>query len=186
MHARSTIALSALIVAAGLAGAAGVWRAGGEGIHAAAAENARRVGFELRETKEELKLDYTVEAQDNGGGRASVTFTLADEGRIKPITTVQIAVPSADKSGYYDVVASLAPFERDGKKVYVVQLTRELLERGEFDLKTKTMDGKSMLNWGYHRVPLAAAMKAAVDKAALEKAKELNVGGPAAAPAPKP
>ena len=164
MHARHTLALlPALIVAAGLAGAAGVWGGGGGGGHAAEAGGAGNnlVGFELKETKEELKLDYTVEAQDsNGGGRMSVTFTLADEGRIKPITSVDLAVPSKDGSGYYDVMVTLSPFERDGKKVYVMQLTRDLAERGQMYLKTKTMDGKGMLNWGYHRVPLEKFAKA--------------------------
>lgn len=170
MHARTTLAfVPALIIAAGLAGAAGAGRAGG-GLPAESASG--KMGFELKETKEELKLDYTVEATDaNGGGRMSVTFTLADEGRIKPITSVDFAVPSRDGSGYYDVVVTLSPFERDGKKVYVMQLTRDLAERGELDLKTKTMDGKGMLNWGYHRVRLEKVAKAAA-KAADAKANE--------------
>jgi len=182
MQTRSTLALvPALIVVAGLAGATGLGGASaGTGGHAEAAAGAgnRRMGFELKETKEELKLDYTVEATDsNGGGRMSVVFTLADEGRIKPITSVEFAVPSKDGSGYYDVVVTLSPFERDGKKVYVMQLTRDLAERGEIDLKTNTMDGKRMLNWGYHRVVLEKYAKAAKPFIAPEVKKSPEVEG---------
>ncbi|MGH7133175.1 MAG: hypothetical protein ACREJO_14675 [Phycisphaerales bacterium] len=186
MHVRSTLAfVPALIVVAGLTGATAVWEARGEGGHAGgAAAGGRLLGFELKETKEELKLNYTVEAQDNGGGRMSVTFTLADEGRIKPLTSVDLAVPSKDGSGYFDVVVRLSPFERDGKKVYVMQLTRDLAERGEIDLKTHTMDGKQMIDWAYHRVVLEKYAKAAKPFVAPEAKKSGGAeGGPAPAKA---
>lgn len=169
MRTRTTLLLSTLIAAAalsaGLAGAAGHGRpAAAGGAHAAF------LGFELKETKEELKLIYDVKVQDNGGGRTAVTFTLADEGRIKPIFAVDLGVPSKDGSGYYDVNLSLKPFERDGKQVYVIHLTRELAERGELSLKTRTMDGKQMLDWGYHRVVFAQHVKA-MDAKAKETAR---------------
>ncbi|HYD02016.1 MAG TPA: hypothetical protein VEB22_12380 [Phycisphaerales bacterium] len=153
MSAKSVLLLPILLVAAALA--AGLVR----GERAAGARAL--LGFELKETKEELKLQYDVKVQDNGGGRMSVTFTLADEGRITPLTAVKVAVPSADKSGYFDVVLHLAPYEKDGKKIYMLHLTRDLTERGELNLVTSTMDGKRMLDWGYHRVPLGALAKAA-------------------------
>lgn len=178
-HLRAVAASSVLIGVLAAAGGMAAMRGGVGGRAPAGA--GRKAGFELRETKEELKLGYDVRVSDNGGGRTSVTFTLADEGRIKPITSVQVAVPSADKSGYFDVVATLSPFERDGKKVYVLQLTRDLTERGELDLVTQTMDGKRMvMEWAYHRVPLGPALKAARPSQPPAEKK----GDPAAAPLP--
>jgi hypothetical protein len=180
MHARKTVLAAAFltITAAGLAGAHAAGR------HAAAerAESTgRRLGFELQETKEELKLQYDVAVQDNGGGRMYVTFTLADEGRIKPLFAVDLAVPSKDGSGYYDVVVPLAPYEKDGKKIYTLQLTRDLVERGEIDLKTTQLDGKRIFDWGYHRVPFAPYVKEMDKKAAEKKSGE---AAPATPPAP--
>lgn len=173
--------IAAAALSAGLVGAEG----GRARFAAAEAANAALLGFELKETKEELKLNYDVKVQDNGGGRMAVTFTLADEGRIKPLFAVDLGVPSKDGSGYYDVNLSLKPFERDGKQVYVIHLTRELVERGELSLKTRTMDGKQMLDWGYHRVVIAPLVKA-MDKKAAEKTGEVVAPGPATTPPAKP
>jgi hypothetical protein len=170
MHARRTLLVAALFATVALAA----------GLTAKNSAGAGRafLGFELKETKEELKLDYDVKVQDNGGGRMSVTFTLADEGRIKPIFAVDLGVPSKDGSGYYDVNLSLKPFERDGKQVYIIHLTRELVERGELSLKTSTMDGKKVMDWRYHRVVFAPHVKA-MDAKEREKQGEVLTPGPA-------
>jgi hypothetical protein len=55
------------------------------------------LGIQLGETKEQLKLDYEVSVTDHGTGRVTVTFTLADEGRLKPISSVDLSIPSKDK-----------------------------------------------------------------------------------------
>ena len=192
MRTRTTTALllSTFIVAIALG--AGGGRPAAVGTGAAAEGGARLLGHEFGETKQELKLDYDVEVHDNGGGRVSVVFTIADEGRLKPISSFDVAAPSKDKSGYYDLVVPMAVRDggvSGGKRGIMFQLTRDLAERGEIDLKTSTFDGKQMMEWGYHRVSLAAALKAADEKAknAEKKSpdKKNDEGGtaPAATPA---
>jgi hypothetical protein len=54
-------------------------------------------GLGLGETKQQLKLDYEVSVKDHGTGRVTVTFTLADAGRLKPLSSVDFSIPSKDK-----------------------------------------------------------------------------------------
>ena len=50
-------------------------------------------GLGLGETKQQLKLNYEVSVKDHGTGRVTVTFTLADEGRLKPINSIGALAP---------------------------------------------------------------------------------------------
>jgi hypothetical protein len=125
-----------------------------------AAGLAWALGYGLGETKEQLKLAYDVSSVDNGADRVSVTLTIADEGRLKPVTSVELAVPSKDETGYYDLSLSLATSHVNGRQVARVQLKRELAERAEFWLKTSTLDGKTTpLTWYYHVIPIAKYLR---------------------------
>ena len=121
-------------------------------------------GFGLGQTKEQLKLKYDVSVKDHGTGRVTVTFTLADEGRIKPLNSVNLSILSKDKhkdGGYMsDLSLSLATRKVDGKQVASVHLKKELAERAEIQLRTSTLDGKmEALTWYYHVIPIAKYMK---------------------------
>jgi len=124
------------------------------------ADPAWAEGFQLGETKEQLKLKYGVLLTDHGTGRVTVTLTIADEGRLKPLNSVDLGIPSKDGTGYFDLALSLATRKVDGKQVVSVHLKRELAERAEFDLKTSTLDGKQeALTWYYHKIPIAEYLK---------------------------
>ena len=117
------------------------------------------LGFSLSETKEQLKLKYDV-SSENHGGRVSITLTITDEGRLKPLTSVDLAVPSKNEPGCFDLSLSLATNSVDGKQVAMVHLKRELAERAEFWLKTWSLDGKKgSLTWYYHVIPIAQYLK---------------------------
>jgi hypothetical protein len=122
------------------------------------------IGFALRETKEELKLQYDVAVQDHGTGRVTVTFTLADEGRLKPLDEVQFVIPAqeknADGSSWMDLVVSIDMRTIDGgKRVGRVHIRKDLAERGEIQLNTHTMDGKKdPLTRLHHVIPMAKCM----------------------------
>lgn len=124
------------------------------------------LGFELGETKEELKLKYDVSVADHGTGRVTVTLTIADEGRLAPLDRgIELAVPSKDGTGYSDLTVSLERRKVDGKQVMSVHLKRELAERAEIRLKTGTLDGKQdPRTWYYHRIPIAQYLKAEGEK----------------------
>lgn len=127
-----------------------------------AAGHAWAISFGLRETKDELKLDYDVTVQDHGTGRVTIVLTLADEGRLKPLDEVQLAIPAREKSedgGHWmDLVVSIKMRETDdGKRVGRIHLLRDLAERAEIQLNTHTMDGATDPMTGlYHVISVAS------------------------------
>jgi hypothetical protein len=131
-----------------------------------AAGLAWALGFELGETKEQLKLKYDVSAADHGTGRVTVTLTIADEGRLAPLSRgVDLVVRSKDGSGYADLSVSLERTSVEGKQVMRAHLAKELAERAEIRLQTNHLDGKQEpRTWYYHRIPIADYLKAADPK----------------------
>ena len=125
------------------------------------ANPAWAVGFELGETKEQLKLQYDVSATDHGTGRVTVNLTIADAGRLKPLDRgVALVIPSKDGGRYVDLSVGLERRMENGKQIVSVHLTRELAERGQIQLKTDTLDGKQQpLTWYYHVIPIADYIK---------------------------
>jgi hypothetical protein len=124
------------------------------------AEPAWALGLRLSQTKEQLKLDYKVSAVDHGTGRVTVNVTIADVGRLKPLDSVYLVVPSKDGQGFVDLSVPLATKEVDGKLMVSVHLTRELAERAEIQLRTSNLDGKKeALTWYYHVIPIAENIK---------------------------
>jgi len=118
------------------------------------------MGFQLGETKEQLKLKYDVSVTDHGTGRVTVTLTIADQGRLKPLDAVELTVPAKEKnedgSFYSDLSVDLAMREEGGKQVVRAHLINELAERAEIRLRTHHLDGKQkVLTWYYHVIPLA-------------------------------
>ena len=61
----------------------------------------------LGPSKDEWGLKYDVQINDAGGNNVTVVFTLADEGRLKPLTTIELYAfnPQTDEQGghSYDV-----------------------------------------------------------------------------------
>jgi hypothetical protein len=131
-----------------------------------AANSVWALGFELGETKEQLKLQYDVAIADHGTGRVTVTVTIADEGRLAPLDRgVELVIPSQDGTGHVDLAVALERRKVDGKQEMRVQLTRELAERARIQLQTNTLDGKqSPLTWYYHAIPVAEYIKEGEEK----------------------
>ena len=67
------------------------------------------IGFQLSETKAQLQLKYDLAVVDHGTGRVSVTLTLLDEGRLKPLRNVDLVIPNTDGSGTVDLSLPIAP-----------------------------------------------------------------------------
>jgi hypothetical protein len=117
------------------------------------------LGFQLGQSKDELKLKYDLEVQDHRTGRVTAVLKIADEGRLKPLNSVDLVIPGSQKSGYMDLVVSLATSKEDGKLVVRAHLKKELAERAELQLKTSHLDGKAEpRSWYYYSIPLAPAM----------------------------
>lgn len=136
------------------------------------ANSAWGLGEILGQTKEQLKLKYDVVVHDPNNGQVMVEFTLADEGRLKPLDTVELAIPKQDGSGTYDLTLPLAMREENGKRVARFHLKNQWAARAEIWLTTYWFDGKQLVMTRYHHViPVAKYMQ-----------KPRAVGEPAAAP----
>jgi hypothetical protein len=117
------------------------------------------LGEKLGQSKDELKLTYDLEVHDHGTGRVTAVLKIADEGRLKPLDSVDLVIPGSDKTGYSDLSVSLATSKEDGKTVARAHLKKELAERAELQLKTHAMDGKSSpRTWYFYAISLAEHM----------------------------
>lgn len=136
----------------------------------AAPSLAWALGFELGESKEELKLKYDVSVTDHKTGRVTVVLKIKDYGRLKPVFAVDLSIPAQERHDggrghYMDMVVSLAHRKEDGKDVYRAHLLRKLAERASIDLKTGHLDGKqSPATWYYHSIPIAKYLKESEQK----------------------
>lgn len=122
------------------------------------------LGFELGESKEELKLKYDMSVTDHKTGRVTIVLKIEDYGRLKPVYAVDLSIPakeSHDGRGHYmDLVVSMAHRKEDGKDVYRAHMLRELAERASIQLKTNHLDDKqSPRTWYYHRIPIGKYVK---------------------------
>lgn len=120
---------------------------------------AMALGFLLGESKEELNLEYDVSVYDHDTGRVTVEFTLQDEGRLKPITSVDFHIPSTEKhdngGSMSDLTMSMALRPNGENQVGRIHIRKDWAERAEIQIKTRHLDGKEQLaTWYYHSIPL--------------------------------
>ncbi len=124
------------------------------------------LGFQLSETKEQLGLKYEVSAVTHESGRVTITLTIVDQGKLKPLDSVSLYIPSNDKSGYSDLSVALATEDVDGKLLASAHLSRELAERAEIHLQTHSplngSDKRSDRTWYYHSILVNNYIKATV------------------------
>ena len=138
--------------------------------------------------KDELKLKYQVSVTDLGNGRVFVTFTIADEGRLEPIRSVDLEIPGRDKDkdGWVapELHLSLAVRKTDaGAKIQGKQtdfeITKDLADRAEIWLTADQLDGKREPLTGYaHSIPIAPYLKSAQKTGA--NPADRRAGSPAA------
>lgn len=113
------------------------------------------IGEQLSESKDELRLKYDLDLTDHQSGRVTVTLTIHDQGRLKPLDSIELLIPGEDKTGYVDLSVSLAVQEIEGRQRVRVHLKKELAERAEIQLRTHTLDGnESLRTWYFHTIPL--------------------------------
>jgi len=124
---------------------------------------ALALGFRLGESKDELELKYDISVYDHDTGRVTVTFTLEDEGRLKPITSIDLHIPSTemhDSGGFKsDLTLSMATSKEGTKQVGRVHIRKDWAARAEIQIKTGHLNGKQELaTWYYHAIPLKDLM----------------------------
>jgi hypothetical protein len=104
------------------------------------------VYFPLGPSKDEWGLKYDVQVSATEGDKLNVVFTLADEGRLKPIysaTLVAFSDPGPDRS---QSVLANAPLvlnpTKDGKLAGQAPISKELSDRAQIRILTFSVEGK--------------------------------------------
>jgi len=101
----------------------------------------------LGPSKDEWGLKYDVKINDAGSDTVTIVFTLADEGRLKPLSTIELYAfnKETDEQGghAYDVkeTIELKP-TKDGRRVGQAQMPKKFVDRAKIRILTKTVDGK--------------------------------------------
>jgi hypothetical protein len=114
----------------------------------------------LGPSKDEWKLKYDVEVNAADSDTLTVVFTLADEGRLKPIYSIELIAFSrqTDSQGgrAYDVKAPIQlKRTKDGKRAGQVQIRKEFVDRAMIRILTLTVDGQQQLSGAaYYDIPL--------------------------------
>jgi hypothetical protein len=130
---------------------------------------ARAVSEVIDESKkDELKLKYDVSVTDYGNGRVGVTFTVIDEGKLGPLTSVDLELPGRDRDAQGGAAPELhlslemrktdAGAKIAGKKT-TFELTKELAGRAEIWLMARQIDGKQLAMGYIFSIPIARYMK---------------------------
>jgi hypothetical protein len=103
------------------------------------------VFYPLGPSKDEWGLKYEVEVNAADSDKLNVLFTLADQGRLKPIysaTVVAFSNPS-NNSGTYLVKAQIElKSTKDGKLTGQVQIPKRFADRAAVRILTQTFDGR--------------------------------------------
>jgi hypothetical protein len=124
------------------------------------------VFYPLGPSKDEWGLKYDVEVNAADGDNLNVVFTLADEGRLKPIYSATVVVfsnPRSDGSRTYLVNTPIdLKSTKDGKLTGQAPIRKEFADRAIIRILTLTVDGRRQTSGAaYYVVPLKKFLKTA-------------------------
>ena len=103
------------------------------------------VFYPLGPSKDEWGLKYEVEVNAADGDKLNVRFTLADQGRLKPIysaTVVAFSDPISNSGSYLLKAQIDLKLTKDGKLTGQVQIPKRLADRAQIRILTQTFDGR--------------------------------------------
>ncbi len=116
------------------------------------------VYYALGPSKDEWGLKYDVEVNAADAEQLNVVFTLADEGRLKPIysaTVIAFSNPDSDGGRRYLVKAQIdLKSTKDGKLSGQTQLPKEFADRAMVRILTLTVDGRRYTSARYYDIPI--------------------------------
>jgi hypothetical protein len=132
------------------------------------------VYYELGPSQDEWGLKYAGNVTSTADGKLNVSFTLADQGRLKPIHSVHIFAlsrPNSDGSRTYLLKAPMALTPtQDGKLTGQLQIGRELADLAVVRIFSYTVDGQPQKQGvRYYDIPIRKLM----NKAPLAGAPQL-------------
>lgn len=142
--------------------------------------------YQLGPSKDEWGLKYDVEVDAANGNKLNVHFTVAVQGRLKPIHSVFVmAFSNPDHTGTNLVKAplTLKPTS-DGKLTGQVEIRKEFANRAVIRIFTYTVDGRSQMagptaGARYYDIPLTKFLKKA--QSAVSSQSRSSIASPPAA-----
>ena len=152
------------------------------------------IRYGLGPSKGEWKLKYDVAVYDADSDKLTVVFTLADEGRLKPVDSIDLVAFSkqTDNQGgrSYDV---MVPIElkttTDGKRAGQVQIRKEFADRAKIRIITHMVDGQRQPSGGaFYDIPIGKYLNktpAAASPAAASPLAPPPIAAPSASKATK-
>lgn len=126
------------------------------------------VWYALGPSKDEWGVKYDVEVDTTQGDKLAVHFTLADQGRLKPIHSVFVMAfsnPNQTGTNLVKTPITMKPTE-DGKLTGQVEVAKEFTDRAVIRIFTMTVDGRSQMagptaGARYYDIPLKKFLKKA-------------------------
>jgi hypothetical protein len=116
------------------------------------------VYYSLGPSKDEWGLKYDVEVSAADGDTLNVLFTLADQGRLRPIysaTVIAFSNPNSDGSRSYLAKAQIdLKSTKDGKLSGQTQIRKEFVDRAMVRILTLTVDGRRYTSARYYDIPI--------------------------------
>jgi hypothetical protein len=131
--------------------------------------------YDLGPSKDEWGVKYQGEVDASGGGTLSVRFTLADQGRLKPIHSVFVmALSNPDRGGsrtYLLKAPIILKRTADGALTGQVEVRKEFANIAVIRIFTYMVDGRSQMagptaGARYYDIPLSRFLKKAAVSAA--------------------
>lgn len=116
--------------------------------------------YALGPSKDEWGLKYDIAIEEANKDSLTVRFTLANEGRLKPIHSITLAVldkaNSSKNSRRYDVRGKLEmKAAADGKRAGEIQLRKDQADQAMIRILTQRVDGKFQSGGArYYDIPL--------------------------------
>lgn len=120
--------------------------------------------YELGPSKDEWGLKYEAEVTAIEGDKLNVSFTLADQGRLKPIYSVSVIAfsnlrPDGGRTYLLNTTIDLKPTP-DGKLTGQVQIDKKFADRAMIRIMTQMFDGKfQKAGARYYQMPVTKFMK---------------------------
>lgn len=144
------------------------------------------VFYPLGPSKDEWGLKYDVEVTAAARDKLNVQFTLADEGRLKPIysaTVVAFSNPRSDGGRTYLVKSPIElKLTRDGKLTGITQISKEFADRATIRILTVVFDGQRQTAGArYYDIPLKKFLNPAPVAASPQAPLPGSVSPPGAA-----
>lgn len=145
--------------------------------------------YELGPSKDEWGLKYDGEVTASGD-KLNVSFTLADQGRLKPIYSISVVAFSdlrSDGGRTYlvNTTFDLKPTQ-DGKLAGQLQIDNKFADRAMIRILTQTFDGKPQpAGARYYQIPLKRFMRKSVAPAAASFRVPSSIASPPASTATK-